>query len=321
MGDDSFSMDSMTGNNKAIHVIQPEDITRRQEEEAKRRQDELKRKQDELNREKFLRELEEFRLSEERAATASSDYGEMEDIDHQDYYSPQDEEQVEDYGDYGEAEEIEHEQYYHDEEAAAATVEEEDDDDDAIIPELMDMESYREGHHAVVEEEVHSRYDSSGYPTPSPNFRKEDTRQQPKARKKKEPEPEPLMGKVQVEQQSTLSYSVTHAIYPGSVADLTSSVLQAELSVETGAPLLLYIYNKWFGPCLEMTSEIESAAFRLGTKARVAKLDGDKYPAVVEHLQVDALPTTLVMNGNRVYRKVEGSLQTETILCMVDAAL
>lgn len=295
---------------------------------------------DRLNREKFEKELEEFGLEDR---TDASDYGEIEEIQHQGDIGTQ-QEAEEDRSvadDYGEMEEIEHGAELVEEEEFIEEEQEEVPAEDEIIPEIMDMSDpskYAPPSYAkeYAREDIYAREDHNS-PQSSPSPPQDEHSAYEEQRRKYESyqeeqevhqyerpvngdswNQEPLMGEVQVEQQSTLTYSISHLIQPGSVADLSAGVLELELSEETGAPLLLNVYNKWFGPCIEMSMEIEAAAFRLGTQMRVAKIDAEKFPAVAKHLEVGGLPTTLVLNGGHVYHTVEGCLQKEQILLMVD---
>ncbi|CAB9503796.1 Thioredoxin (Fragment) [Seminavis robusta] len=117
---------------------------------------------------------------------------------------------------------------------------------------------------------------------------------------------------------STVRYSVAGHVQPGIVAELTDEQLTQELSAPSEAPLLLDIYATWCGPCQMMAPALKDAAFELGTRVRVAKLDSDQYPAMAQQLRAGGLPTVLLLNGpDEELERIEGAMMKEQILNFV----
>jgi thioredoxin len=116
----------------------------------------------------------------------------------------------------------------------------------------------------------------------------------------------------------TVRYAVAGHVQPGLVADLTADQLQSELSQNSEAPLLLDIYATWCGPCRMMAPQLQDAAFELGTRVRVAKLDSDRYPEMAQKLQAKGLPTVVLLNGDDELSRIEGAMMKEQILNFVN---
>lgn len=116
------------------------------------------------------------------------------------------------------------------------------------------------------------------------------------------------------------SFSISGRIRPGAVAELTGSELDQELS-GSSTPLLLDVFATWCGPCQMMAPQLEAAAKRLGARARVAKLDSDKEPAIASRLRVGGLPTIILFNaeGKEVTRQ-EGAVMEQQLVSMVESA-
>jgi thioredoxin 1 len=116
----------------------------------------------------------------------------------------------------------------------------------------------------------------------------------------------------------TVRYAVAGHVQPGLVADLTADQLLAELSQNSEAPLLLDIYATWCGPCQMMAPQLQDAAFELGTRVRVAKLDSDQYPEMAQKFGAKGLPTVLLLNGADELSRAEGAMMKESILNFVN---
>uniref|UniRef100_A0A7S2LIQ3 Thioredoxin domain-containing protein n=1 Tax=Leptocylindrus danicus TaxID=163516 RepID=A0A7S2LIQ3_9STRA len=118
--------------------------------------------------------------------------------------------------------------------------------------------------------------------------------------------------------EASAGFSISGALTPGEVADLTGEQLASELSGDADTPLLLDVYAVWCGPCQMMAPHLAAAAAELGAKCRVAKIDSDKYGAWASKLRVGGLPTVIAFdgNGNEVNRQ-EGALMKDGLIQIV----
>mmetsp|Transcript_106793 Transcript_106793/g.298946 ORF Transcript_106793/g.298946 Transcript_106793/m.298946 type:complete len:280 (+) Transcript_106793:127-966(+) len=113
--------------------------------------------------------------------------------------------------------------------------------------------------------------------------------------------------------QAVASFSVSGALRPGKVSDITGEQLDGEISsYET--PILLDVYATWCGPCKMMAPEMDKVAEELGSKCRVAKLDSDKHPEWAARYKVQGLPTTLLIHKGQVQGRLEGAFMKDKLL-------
>jgi len=122
------------------------------------------------------------------------------------------------------------------------------------------------------------------------------------------------------EAASRASFCRSGRILPGAVAHLSGEELEEELQ-DGSTPLLLDVYATWCGPCQMMAPYFESAAKKLGSRVRVAKIDSDKAPDQASKLRVGGLPTIILFgrDGKEVMRQ-EGALMEQQLIDMVNRA-
>jgi thioredoxin len=113
--------------------------------------------------------------------------------------------------------------------------------------------------------------------------------------------------------QEVASFSVSGALRPGKVSDISGEQLDEEMtSHET--PILLDVYATWCGPCKMMAPEMEKVAEELGSKCRVAKLDSDHHPEWAGRYKIQGLPTTLLIHKGQVQGRLEGAFMKDKLL-------
>jgi thioredoxin 1/putative thioredoxin len=140
-------------------------------------------------------------------------------------------------------------------------------------------------------------------------------------------------------------FSVSGLLYPRSVTEISSDILEEELGSDI--PMLLDVYANFCGPCKLTHStlfdsmkqsgqnlfaqllslptsgkivepEFEAAARKLGKNCRVAKLDSQKYPEVASRFKVQGLPTTLLIHKGAVVSRREGTVTRHQLLDFAD---
>jgi thioredoxin 1 len=127
---------------------------------------------------------------------------------------------------------------------------------------------------------------------------------------------EELVQAIWKDTQGSLTFSVSGAIQPGKVAQLTGEQLDQEVA-NSGTPILLDIFATWCGPCKIMSPHLEAAAAELGGKCRVAKIDCEKYPEWAAKYKIKGLPTVLVMKQGMIIDRLEGAFAKEKIVQVV----
>ena len=87
---------------------------------------------------------------------------------------------------------------------------------------------------------------------------------------------------------------------------------------DCSTPILLDVFATWCGPCQFMAPALEEVAQKLEGKVRVLKIDSDAEPDVSNTLQIRGLPTILLINDMSVIMRVEGALEANELLQLVD---
>ena len=98
---------------------------------------------------------------------------------------------------------------------------------------------------------------------------------------------------------------------------VTSANFEAEVLKATG-PVLVDFWATWCPPCRMIAPAVEELAGEFAGKAKVAKLDVDKYPALATQYRVQSLPTLLYFAQGEVRQQVIGAASKRTILSQLD---
>lgn len=103
----------------------------------------------------------------------------------------------------------------------------------------------------------------------------------------------------------------------GKVPALTDETFDA--AVAQGV-VLVDFWATWCGPCLKQGPLVEQAAERLGTSARVYKLDVDVGPKSAAKFGIQSIPTLIVFKDGKPAKQFVGVTQPETLVEAVQAA-
>ena len=136
-------------------------------------------------------------------------------------------------------------------------------------------------------------------------------------------EKEDLVRAVANAMEQTAGFSVSGALEPGKVTEVTGPQLEQELSSSSSSsslvdtPVLLDVYAKWCGPCKLMAPHLEAAAQELDKRVRVVKIDSDQYPEWSQRLGVGGFPTVVVFQHGKEVQRVEGAVMKDQLLQLV----
>ena len=103
----------------------------------------------------------------------------------------------------------------------------------------------------------------------------------------------------------------------GLVRQVTTAEFEEAIQ-DCSTPILLDVFATWCGPCQFMAPALEEVAQKLEGKVRVLKIDSDAEPDVSNTLQIRGLPTILLINDMSVIMRVEGALEANELLQLVD---
>ncbi|MCI8311317.1 MAG: thioredoxin family protein [Lachnospiraceae bacterium] len=96
------------------------------------------------------------------------------------------------------------------------------------------------------------------------------------------------------------------------IKEITRDNFQTEV-IEAGGPVLLDFYADWCGPCKRQLPVLLEAA-KEACDVKFCKVNIDHNQELCEKFDVEQVPTMLVMNGERVYRRIVGSRSLEELL-------
>ena len=87
--------------------------------------------------------------------------------------------------------------------------------------------------------------------------------------------------------------------------------------MRTCLPVLLVFQVAESEPCRGLTSELEEAAVKIGTRARLYTIDANDQPELIKALQISSIPTWLVLHNGRLLERDVGAKSKKQILSML----
>ncbi|KAG9130840.1 hypothetical protein Leryth_016975 [Lithospermum erythrorhizon] len=86
-------------------------------------------------------------------------------------------------------------------------------------------------------------------------------------------------------------------------------------------PVLVDFYATWCGPCQLMVPILNEVGESLQDKIKIVKIDTEKYPAIANKYNIQALPTFIVFKDGEPCDRFEGALPADQLVKRIDAAL
>jgi thioredoxin 1 len=77
-------------------------------------------------------------------------------------------------------------------------------------------------------------------------------------------------------------------------------------TIKSETPTLVDFYAEWCGPCKMMKPILEELKTRVGSKARILKIDVDKAPQVLDTFQIQGVPTLILFKKGEIRWKQSG---------------
>lgn len=91
--------------------------------------------------------------------------------------------------------------------------------------------------------------------------------------------------------------------------------------LETGTPVLVDFWAQWCGPCKLMGPIFAEVAPEYEGKVKFAKLDVDENPLVAGSLQIQSIPTFMLISGRTVYAQGVGAMRPNDLRRWIDEGL
>ena len=97
------------------------------------------------------------------------------------------------------------------------------------------------------------------------------------------------------------------------IRKITGDNFQTEVT-EAGGPVLVDFYADWCGPCKAQSPVLAQAAEE-ACDVKFCKVNIDDDPQLAERFGVSHVPTMLVMNGEKIYKTIQGFHQIGRASC------
>jgi thioredoxin 1 len=101
-----------------------------------------------------------------------------------------------------------------------------------------------------------------------------------------------------------------------SVAELTSA--NFDTIIRDGVTLVDF-WAPWCGPCRMQIPVLEQVASRLGSRARVTKVNVDQYPGLAGRFQITGIPTMLLFKEGRLVQEFVGLQSAPALIAALEA--
>ncbi|XP_060198613.1 thioredoxin Y1, chloroplastic [Lycium barbarum] len=94
-----------------------------------------------------------------------------------------------------------------------------------------------------------------------------------------------------------------------------------ELLENSEKPLFVDFYATWCGPCQFMVPILNEVGESMKDKIQVVKIDTEKYPAIANKYNIQALPTFILFKDGEVFDRFEGALNAPQLMERIESAL
>jgi thioredoxin 2 len=95
----------------------------------------------------------------------------------------------------------------------------------------------------------------------------------------------------------------------------------AEVVEKSPVPVLVDLWATWCGPCRMVSPALEKIAAVYAGRLKLVKVDVDRSPRLSQRFAVRAVPTLLIMRGDRVVSRQAGAAPVAALRAWVDDAL
>jgi len=109
------------------------------------------------------------------------------------------------------------------------------------------------------------------------------------------------------------SESTAHRAVELGTGDFDAAIQHGVTLVDFWAP--------WCGPCRMQAPVLDQVAERMGSRARIAKVNVDHAPDLAGRFQITGIPTLLLFKNGQVARQFVGVQSASTLVSALEAVL
>ena len=88
--------------------------------------------------------------------------------------------------------------------------------------------------------------------------------------------------------------------------------------IKSEQPVLIDFYAEWCGPCKAMMPILDKVKETIGDKARIVKIDVDKFGELAETYRIQTVPTFNIYKNSEALWRHSGMIAEKELISMIE---